>query len=62
MQTYSVAGLPVVVAPAGAERGLPIGVQIVAPYGHDDQALAAAAVLAEALVSALPAAPSIGDE
>jgi Asp-tRNA(Asn)/Glu-tRNA(Gln) amidotransferase A subunit family amidase len=62
VQTYSVAGLPVVVAPAGAERGLPIGVQVVAPYGRDDQALAAAAVLEEALVSALPPSPRIAGE
>lgn len=62
VQTYSVAGLPVVVAPSGADRGLPIGIQVVAPYGRDDQALAAAAVLEEALVSALPPAPRITGE
>jgi Asp-tRNA(Asn)/Glu-tRNA(Gln) amidotransferase A subunit family amidase len=40
--TYSVAGLPVAVVPAGEEAGLPIGVQIVAPAFRDDLALAAA--------------------
>lgn len=40
--TYSVAGLPVAVVPAGEESGLPIGVQIVAAAFRDDLALAAA--------------------
>jgi amidase len=40
--TYSVAGLPVAVVPAGEESGLPIGVQIVANPFRDDLALAAA--------------------
>jgi Asp-tRNA(Asn)/Glu-tRNA(Gln) amidotransferase A subunit family amidase len=40
--TYSVAGLPVAVVPAGEESGLPIGVQIVATPFRDDLALAAA--------------------
>lgn len=40
--TYSVAGLPVAVVPAGEESGLPLGVQIVAPAFRDDLALAAA--------------------
>ena len=40
--TYSVAGLPVAVVPAGEEQGLPLGVQIVAPAFRDDLALAAA--------------------
>jgi amidase len=40
--TYSVAGLPVAVVPAGEESGLPIGVQIVANPFRDDIALAAA--------------------
>lgn len=59
VQTYSVAGLPVVVAPAGAERGLPIGVQVVAPYAREDLALAAAAVLEQALADALPLPPRL---
>jgi amidase len=40
--TYSVAGLPVAVVPAGEESGLPIGVQIVANPFRDDLVLAAA--------------------
>jgi amidase len=40
--TYSVAGLPVAVVPAGEESGLPIGVQIVANPFRDDLTLAAA--------------------
>jgi amidase len=40
--TYSVAGLPVAVVPAGEEAGLPLGVQIVAAPFRDDLALAAA--------------------
>jgi Asp-tRNA(Asn)/Glu-tRNA(Gln) amidotransferase A subunit family amidase len=40
--TYSVAGLPVAVVPAGEESGLPLGVQIVAPAFREDLALAAA--------------------
>lgn len=40
--TYSVAGLPVAVVPAGEESGLPLGVQIVANPFRDDVALAAA--------------------
>lgn len=40
--TYSVAGLPVAVVPAGQESGLPLGVQIVANPFRDDVALTAA--------------------
>jgi len=40
--TYSVAGLPVAVVPAGEEQGLPLGVQIVANPFRDDVALIAA--------------------
>jgi Asp-tRNA(Asn)/Glu-tRNA(Gln) amidotransferase A subunit family amidase len=40
--TYSIAGLPVAVVPAGEEAGLPLGVQIVANPFRDDVALAAA--------------------
>jgi Asp-tRNA(Asn)/Glu-tRNA(Gln) amidotransferase A subunit family amidase len=43
--TYSVAGLPVAVVPAGSQSGLPIGVQLVANPFHDRTALAAAALL-----------------
>lgn len=42
---FSVAGLPVAVVRAGAERGLPIGLQVVAGAFADTSALAAAAVL-----------------
>ena len=59
VQTYSIAGLPVAVAPAGGENGLPIGVQLVAPYGRDDVALAAAAVIEAVLAEALPAPPAL---
>jgi amidase len=48
-QLYSLAGLPVVVVPAGEEDGLPVGVQIVAQAWHDHVALAAAAVVEETL-------------
>ncbi len=43
--TYSVAGLPVVVVRAGEERGLPVGVQVVAGAFRDHVALAVAATL-----------------
>jgi Asp-tRNA(Asn)/Glu-tRNA(Gln) amidotransferase A subunit family amidase len=46
--TYSVAGLPVAVVRAGTERGLPIGVQIVANPFHDRVAVAAAAAVERA--------------
>ena len=42
---YSVAGLPVAVVPAGTERGLPLGVQVVAGAFADHVALAAARTL-----------------
>jgi amidase len=45
---YSAAGLPVAVVRVGEERGLPVGVQIVASAFRDDVALAAAAALEEA--------------
>jgi Asp-tRNA(Asn)/Glu-tRNA(Gln) amidotransferase A subunit family amidase len=46
---YSVAGLPVAVVPAGTERGLPLGVQIVAGAFRDHVALAAARALEQDL-------------
>ncbi len=49
VQAYSIAGLPVAVVPVATERGLPVGVQIVAPAFRDHVALAAAAALEEAL-------------
>ena len=42
MQAYSIAGLPCAVVPVAAERGLPLGVQIVAGAFCDHVALAAA--------------------
>jgi len=42
---FSVAGLPVVVVPAGVQEGLPIGVQIVARPYHEHVALAIASLL-----------------
>jgi Asp-tRNA(Asn)/Glu-tRNA(Gln) amidotransferase A subunit family amidase len=56
---YAVAGVPSVVVPAGAERGLPVGVQVLAPAYRDHVALAAAAALEPALRAALPAAPAV---
>lgn len=46
---FSLAGLPVAVVRAGEERGLPVGVQIVAGPFRDHVALAAAAAVEEAL-------------
>jgi Asp-tRNA(Asn)/Glu-tRNA(Gln) amidotransferase A subunit family amidase len=45
---YSAAGLPVAVVRVGEERGLPVGVQIVARAFRDDVALAAAGALEQA--------------
>jgi Asp-tRNA(Asn)/Glu-tRNA(Gln) amidotransferase A subunit family amidase len=42
---YAVAGLPAASVPAGGERGLPVGVQVVAHAFRDDVALAVAAAL-----------------
>ncbi len=55
--TYSVAGLPVAVVPAGEESGLPIGVQIVAQPFRDDLALAAARRVESSLGGFRPANP-----
>jgi amidase len=48
VQAYSIAGLPGAVVPVLAERGLPLGVQIVAGAFRDHVALAAAAAVEEA--------------
>jgi Asp-tRNA(Asn)/Glu-tRNA(Gln) amidotransferase A subunit family amidase len=56
---YAIAGVPVVVVPAGTERGLPVGVQVVGRAYCDHVALAAAAALERALVDALPAPPAL---
>jgi amidase len=55
--TYSVAGLPVAVVPAGEEAGLPLGVQIVANPFRDDLALVAARRVESALGGFRPANP-----
>jgi amidase len=46
---YSIAGLPAAVVPAGAENGMPVGVQLAAAPFRDDVALGAAAAVEEAL-------------
>ena len=56
---YAIAGVPSAVVPAGAERGLPVGVQVLAPAYRDHVALAAAAALEPVLRDALPAAPAV---
>lgn len=57
---YAIAGLPAVVVPAGTERGLPIGVQIVARPYHDHVALAGATVVEQLLATEVPA-PALAD-
>ena len=49
VHTFALAGLPVAVAPAGAQDGLPLGVQLAAQAFREDVALAAAAYLQSAL-------------
>ena len=49
VHTYALAGLPVAVAPAGAQDGLPLGVQLAAQPFREDVALAVAAYLQENL-------------
>ncbi len=47
---WSHSGMPVVALPAGyADNGLPLGLQFIAPFGHDEQLLAWAEGLAQAL-------------
>ncbi|HEY2937605.1 MAG TPA: amidase family protein, partial [Gaiellaceae bacterium] len=55
---YAIAGLPAASVPAGGERGLPVGVQVVARAFRDDVALAVAGVLEQALADAVPPLPS----
>jgi Asp-tRNA(Asn)/Glu-tRNA(Gln) amidotransferase A subunit family amidase len=57
--TYSVAGAPVVVVPAGEEDGMPIGVQLVARPFHEHVTLAAAAAL-EAELGGFTPPPAAG--
>ena len=49
VHTFALAGLPVAVAPAGLQDGLPLGVQLAAQPFREDVALAAAAYLQEVL-------------
>jgi len=56
---FAIAGVPSVVVPAGSERGLPIGVQIVAGAMRDQVALAVGAALEEALAGAVLAPPTL---
>jgi Asp-tRNA(Asn)/Glu-tRNA(Gln) amidotransferase A subunit family amidase len=49
VMSYSIAGTPVAVVPAGTERGMPIGVHLAANPFADHVALAAAAVVEAAL-------------
>jgi Asp-tRNA(Asn)/Glu-tRNA(Gln) amidotransferase A subunit family amidase len=56
---YAIAGLPSASVPAGGERGLPIGVQVVAHAFRDDVALAAASYLESALIDDVPPAPAL---
>ncbi|HSK15979.1 MAG TPA: amidase family protein, partial [Gaiellaceae bacterium] len=56
---HAIGGVPGAVVPAGAERDLPIGVQVVSGPYRDHVALAAAAVLEEALAGAAPGRPAL---
>lgn len=56
---YAIAGLPSASVPCGGERGLPIGVQVVAPAYRDDVTLAVAAALESALAAEVPAVPAL---
>lgn len=56
---YAIAGLPAASVPAGGERGLPLGVQVVAPAFRDDVVLAVSAVLEQALAKAVPRLPGL---
>jgi Asp-tRNA(Asn)/Glu-tRNA(Gln) amidotransferase A subunit family amidase len=55
---YAIAGLPAASVPAGGERGLPVGVQVVARAFRDNVALAVAGVLERALQDVVPPLPS----
>ena len=56
---YAIAGLPSVSVPAGGERGLPIGIQVVARAFRDDVALAAASHLESPLADGVPLPPAL---
>jgi Asp-tRNA(Asn)/Glu-tRNA(Gln) amidotransferase A subunit family amidase len=55
---YSVAGLPVCVVRVGSERGLPLGVQVVANAFADQVALVAGAALERELGGFAPPTPA----
>lgn len=57
---YAIAGLPAASVPAGGERGLPIGVQVVARAFRDDVALGVASYLESALADDVPRPPADG--
>jgi amidase len=56
---YAIAGLPAASVPAGGERGLPIGVQVVAQAMRDDVALAVGGMLERALADSVPPVPPV---
>ena len=56
---YAIGGVPVVCVPAGTERGLPVGIQVVASADRDHVALAAAAVVERERASAVPVPPPL---
>jgi amidase len=56
---YAIAGVPGAVVPAGAEEGLPVGVQVLAGAFRDHLALAAARALEAALGDVLPPLPAL---
>jgi Asp-tRNA(Asn)/Glu-tRNA(Gln) amidotransferase A subunit family amidase len=56
---YAIAGLPAASVPAGGERGLPIGVQVIARAFRDDVALAVARMLEQELTDAVPLPPPL---
>jgi amidase len=58
---YAIAGVPGAVVPAGAERGLPVGVQVLAGAYRDHVALAAAAALERELAGAVPPPPALAE-
>jgi Asp-tRNA(Asn)/Glu-tRNA(Gln) amidotransferase A subunit family amidase len=57
---YAVAGVPGAVVPVGTERGLPVGVQVLAGAYRDHVALAAASALEHALAGSAPGPPALG--
>jgi amidase len=56
---YAIAGLPAASVPAGGERGLPVGVQVVGHAFRDDVVLAVAAELERRLADVVPPVPPL---